>query len=75
MEKEEQEKHFNCREWEYDEEFLKNKEKELGERLFKQEYPRTPEEAFLTSGDCYFDTQLLSEILKKTQEPIVCQFT
>ncbi len=61
-------------EWEYSPIFLENKQKELGERLFKQEYPSTPEEAFLTSGDCYFDTQTISELLKKVQEPIICQF-
>ena len=61
--------------WEYSETFLKNKEKELGARLFKQEYPFTEEEAFLTSGDCYFETQTLSELLQKVQEPIICQFS
>lgn len=60
--------------WEYSTFFLENKAKELGERLFKQEYPSTPEEAFLTSGDCYFLTDVLSELLKKVQEPIICQF-
>lgn len=61
--------------WEYTKLFLENKQKELGVRLFKQEYPRTPEEAFLTSGDCYFETQTISELLKKIQDPIICQFS
>lgn len=61
-------------EWEYAPLFLENKQKELGERLFKQEYPSNPEEAFLTSGDCYFDTHTISELLKKIQEPIISQF-
>src|SRR5574343_773752 len=38
----------------YDAEFLAKKKQELG-RLFEQEYPSTPTEAFITSGDCYFD--------------------
>jgi hypothetical protein len=57
-------------EWEYSPEFLAEKERRLGPRLFKQEYPRTPEEAFLTSGDCYFDTQVLSMMLEKAKNPI-----
>lgn len=61
-------------EWEYDEEFLNRKRIELGERLFMQEYPKTPDEAFLTSGDCYFDTVTLGEMLKVTKEPITFQF-
>lgn len=65
---------FYGSEWEYSTEFLDNKKKELGERLYHQEYPSTPEEAFLTSGDCYFDTMVISELLKKVQEPIACQF-
>jgi len=62
-------------EWEYDQMFLDKKRIELGERLFMQEYPRSPEEAFLTSGDCYFDTAALGNMLKKTQEPISFQFS
>ena len=61
-------------EWEYSAVFLENKKSELGSRLFKQEYPSNPEEAFLTSGDCYFDVHSISESLKKVQEPIICQF-
>ncbi len=40
--------------WEYDQAYLDDKEKRLG-KLFPQEYPMTPEEAFLASGDTYFD--------------------
>ena len=61
-------------EWEYDEAFLAKIMIELGDRLFKQEYPRNPEEAFLTSGDCYFDVHVLGEMLKKTKEVINFQF-
>lgn len=34
-------------------------------RLFRQEYPATPEEAFLSSGDCYFDSELISKRLEE----------
>lgn len=40
--------------WEYDQAYLADKEKRLG-KLFPQEYPMTPEEAFLASGDTYFE--------------------
>lgn len=62
-------------EWEYDEKFLAKKLIELGDRLFMQEYPRTPDEAFLTSGECYFDTKVLGELLGKVQDPINFQFS
>lgn len=42
----------------YSPEFLAQKRKELG-RLFVQEYPESPEEAFLTSGDAFFDLTAL----------------
>lgn len=42
----------------YSPEFLAKKKLELG-RLYSQEYPETAEEAFLTSGDLYFDSDSL----------------
>lgn len=53
----------------YTAEFLDKKRKELG-RLFVQEYPETPEEAFLTSGDNFFDTESLSWYLRNAREVI-----
>lgn len=53
----------------YTPEFLEQKKKELG-RLFVQEYPETPEEAFLTSGSCFFDTNMLGKYLKAAVDPI-----
>lgn len=47
----------------YDAEFLGKKRGELGERLFKQEYPETPEEAFITSGATYIDNLALARVL------------
>lgn len=51
----------------YSKEFLEKKKKELG-RLYKQEYPETAEEAFLTSGDPYFDSEALQWYLSKSVE-------
>ena len=36
--------------------------------LFKQEYPETPEEAFLTSGDMFFDRNALEYYMDKINE-------
>lgn len=53
----------------YSPEFLAKKKQELG-RLFSQEYPETAEEAFLTSGDGYFDPYSLKEYLNQVRQPI-----
>lgn len=47
----------------YDEAFLNQRKRELGERLYMQEYPETPEEAFITSGEMFFDSQALTDYL------------
>lgn len=39
-------------------------------RLFKQEYPISPEEAFLTTGDCVFDQEKIMDRLKHIPEPL-----
>lgn len=39
-------------------------------RLFKQEYPISPDEAFLTTGDCVFDQEKIMERLKHVPEPV-----
>lgn len=36
---------------------------------FKQEYPSTPEEAFIASGQCYFDKKRLAQQLKTAPKP------
>jgi hypothetical protein len=51
----------------YDSEFLEEKKKELG-RLYTQEYPETPEEAFITSGDTFFDKDAMSYYLEKVKD-------
>ena len=48
----------------YSKEFLELERKRLG-RLFVQEYPSTPEEAFLTSGDCFFEPLYVNDLQKK----------
>lgn len=53
----------------YEEEYLSQKRKELG-RLYDQEYPDSPEIAFITSGDTYFDKSAMEFYLKHAKEPI-----
>lgn len=53
----------------YDEEYLEKEKKRLG-RLFQQEHPRTALEAFLTSGELYFDQEALRRYLENTRTPI-----
>ena len=55
--------------WEYSEEYIEQKHRELG-RLGPQEYPRTPVEAFLNSGDPYFDPIALQYYTENAKEPI-----
>jgi len=51
----------------YTSEFLEQKKKEL-QRLYQQEYPETAEEAFLTSGDMYFDGHALKWYMSQVRE-------
>ena len=53
--------------WEYDKEYLDKRQKELG-RLYAQEYPGTAEEAFLTSGDMYFDRDALKYYIEQVKD-------
>lgn len=55
--------------WEYSEEYVTKKRNDLG-RLGPQEFPLTAEEAFLTSGELYFDQLALRDYLRKTREPM-----
>jgi len=52
----------------YKPEFLEQKKKELG-RLYKQEYPETDIEAFITSGDLFFDSESLQYYLTQVHQP------
>lgn len=56
--------------WEYSKEYIDKKRASLG-RIGVQEYPLTPEEAFLTSGDCYFDVMVLKQILDGASNPML----
>lgn len=51
----------------YDADFLHMKSRELG-RLYAQEYPDQDETAFLTSGQCFFDTDALRWYLENAGE-------
>lgn len=50
----------------YSPEFLEQKKRELG-RLFTQEYPETALEAFVTSGESYFDKYALGNYLQEVE--------
>lgn len=56
--------------WEYSKEYIEKKRMNLG-RIGVQEYPMSAEEAFLTSGDCYFDVMVLKMLLESCKEPIL----
>ena len=53
---------FYAPEWEYSQEFLAGRAKKLG-RLYQQEYPSTPEEAFIATGGTYIDRLALAQLL------------
>ena len=55
----------------YDQDTLQQKRKELGERLYKQEYPDSATEAFITSGDSYFDKDAMQWYLENAKEAMV----
>lgn len=53
----------------YSPEFLSQKKQELG-RYYEQEYPTNDMDAFLTSGDSFFDVLALKDHLQRVSEPI-----
>lgn len=53
----------------YSEDFLLRKKKELGE-IFTQEYPNTEQEAFITTGQCFFDKGSLAAMLRETENNV-----
>lgn len=50
--------------------YFEKYEKYIDKRLIKQEYPCTPEEAFLLSGATAFDTEKLQERLANIKKPL-----
>jgi hypothetical protein len=55
----------------YSPEWVEKKRLEFpNERMWKQEYPNDPDEAFVTSGTPYFDAMLLKEMLNKNHKPL-----
>jgi len=54
----------------YGEDILKQKQKELGDRLFNQEYPDTPEIAFILSGQSYFDQDAMQWYLDNARKAL-----
>lgn len=53
---------FYSPEWEYDDQYLNVRRMKLG-RLFNQEYPMSPEEAFIASGQTYIENSALARLL------------
>jgi hypothetical protein len=49
---------------------FKIRSKKGNERAFRQENPATPEEAFLSTGDCYFDLDALAILETQTKAPL-----
>lgn len=43
---------------------------EKSRRIFKQEYPALSEEAFISTGFCFFDAKVIEERLKQCKAPI-----
>ena len=55
----------------YSEKWIAEKKKEFPtEALWKQEYPETPEDAFISSGTPYFDNNILKAVLDTTPPPV-----
>ena len=50
--------------------YFKKHEGYIDKRLIRQEYPCTPGEAFLTSGQCYFDSEKIVKRIQEVKEPI-----
>jgi hypothetical protein len=62
--------HFYGPEWEYGHEFLEAKKKELGEK-YLQEYPSNATEAFITSGNMFFDKMALRWYYEQCKDPVI----
>ncbi len=55
--------------WTYSRDWVEAKRKNLG-RLGPQEYPYTAQEAFLTSGETYFDNEAMRWYLERVKETV-----
>lgn len=55
--------------WVYSKDFVEKRRARLG-RLGPQEYPYTAQEAFLNSGDPYFDREAMEAYLRGVKEPM-----
>jgi hypothetical protein len=55
----------------YTEKWVMQKKKEFpSEALWKQEYPKDPDDAFIASGTPYFDNQILKGMLSEHKKPV-----
>jgi hypothetical protein len=62
--------HFYSSQGFYSKEFLESEKKRL-KRLFDQEHPSSPEIAFITSGELYFNNDSLRWYLENAKEPVL----
>lgn len=61
---------YGWKEFYTEEEFKLISSEFTDKNMLKQEYPATPEEAFIASGSSYFDNERILEFIKKAPEPI-----
>ncbi len=61
---------YGWREFYTEEEFKVVVSEFVDKNMLMQEYPETPEEAFISSGSAYFDNSKILEYIKKAPEPI-----
>lgn len=61
---------FSWREMYNDEQFALIASEFTSKHMLKQEYPETPEEAFIASGSSYFDNVLILEYIKHAKDPL-----
>ena len=55
----------------YTPEWVDEKRKEFpSDKMWKQEYPADPDEAFISSGSPYFDVEMLDKLYKEAPSPI-----
>lgn len=50
--------------------YYKKYESYIDKNLIKQEYPCTPEEAFISSGNCVFNVDIIQQRLDEVEKPI-----
>lgn len=63
---------YGWREFYTEDEFKLISSEFVDRNMLMQEYPMTPDEAFISSGSAYFDNSKIIEYIKNCPEPITC---